>query len=151
MVQLRGAAMPYKDETELVKIYEHADPYYRTHNRTPPRYMEGETSASYRKRLATGLQQHTPTMKDINLRESVGTAFNLIEKQIYDEARREAERPSNIPAGEMRELRKFDATGRPFYEFHGHPSAWLDDFSHGTKKRVVGIKQDPNARYTLNR
>jgi hypothetical protein len=143
--------MAYADEAEKMKAYEHADSYYKPHNRTPPRYMEGETTAGYRKRLATGLQQHTQTLKDINLRESIGTAYDLIEKQIYAEARKEAERPSNIPDGELREVKKYDTSGRPFYEFHGRPSTWMDGFSHGTKKRVVGIKQDPNARYSFDR
>jgi hypothetical protein len=143
--------MSYSDESELVKIYENADDLFRPYNRSPPRYMENETTISYRKRLATGLQQHTPGLKNINVRDTRGSAFDLIEKQIHDEARREADRPSNIPDGELREMRKFDATGRPFYEFHGHPRCWMDDFSHGTKKRVVGIKQDPNVRFTLDR
>jgi hypothetical protein len=122
-----------------------------SHNKSAPRYMEGETTESYRKRLATRLQQHAPSLKDINVRDTRGSAFDLIEKQIYAEARREAERPSNIPDGELREMRKLDATGRPFYEFHGRPSTWMDQFSNGTKKRLVGIKQDPHVRFTLNR
>ena len=143
--------MPYADETQLAKLHESADEVLRQHNQFAPRYMEGETVTSYQKRLAGRVQQHAPSMKDINLRESVGTAFSLIEKQIYDEARREAQRPTNIPDGELRQVTKYDATGRPFYEFYGRASTWMDDFSNGTKKRVVGIKQDPNARYTLTR
>jgi hypothetical protein len=143
--------MPYSDETELVKIYESADDIFKSHRQSPPRYMEGETSDSYRKRIATRLQQHTPGLKDINLRDTRGSAFDLVEKQIYAEARREAERPSNVPDGELREMRKFDETGRPFYEFHGRCGTWMDQFSNGCKKRVVGIKQDPNVRFTLDR
>jgi hypothetical protein len=142
--------MPYSDETELAKIYENADDIFKPHKQSAPRYMEGETIDSYRKRLATRLQQHAPSLKDINVRDTRGSAFDLIEKQIYDEARREAERPSNIRDGELREMRKFDATGRPFYEFHGRPSTWMDDFSNGTKKRVV-IKKDTTARYSFDR
>jgi hypothetical protein len=142
--------MPYADETELAKIYENADDIFKPHKQSAPRYMEGETTDSYRKRLATRLQQHAPSLKDINVRDTRGSAFDLIEKQIYDEARREAERPSNIRDGELREMRKFDATGRPFYEFHDRPSTWMDDFSNGTKKRVV-IKKDTTARYSFDR
>src|ERR1700733_9093893 len=93
--------------------------------------MEGETVNDYRKRLAGRVQQHAPSFKDLNLRESVGTSFNLIEKQIYDEARRETIRPTTIPDGEMRELTKYDTSGRPFSEFHGSPRAWLDVFLLG--------------------
>jgi hypothetical protein len=143
--------MPYADQAELAKLHEAADVVLRPFNQFAPRYMEGETPAGYQKRLAARVQRHAPSMQNINLRESVGTAFNMIEKQIYDEARREAQRPTNIPDGELRQVTKYDATGRPFYEFYGRASTWMDDFSHGTKKRVVGIKQDPNVRYTLTR
>jgi hypothetical protein len=143
--------MPYADETELSKLHEAADDVLKSFNQSAPRYMESETSSGYQKRLAARVQQHAPSMKDINLRESVGTAFSLIEKQIYAEARREAERPTNIPDGELRQVTKYDATGRPFYEFHGRCGTWMNDFSNGCKKRVVGIKQDPNVKYTLTR
>jgi hypothetical protein len=143
--------MPYADETELVKIYESADDLFKPHKQSPPRYMEGETPDSYRRRIATRLQQHAPSLKDINVRDTGGSAFDLVEKQIYAEARREAERPTNIPDGELRQVTKYDATGRPSYEFYGRCGTWMNDFSNGCKKLVVGIKKDPNARYTLER
>lgn len=143
--------MPYANEAELAKLHEAADDVLRPFNQFAPRYMEGETPAGYQKRLAARVQQHAPSMKDINLRESVGTAFSLIEKQIYDEARREAVRPTTIPDGELRQVTKYDATGRPSYEFYGRCGTWMNDFSNGCKKLVVGIKKDPNARYTLTR
>jgi hypothetical protein len=142
--------MPYADEAELVKIYENAEGYFKPYKQNVPGYMEGETPAGYRRRLATNLQQHTPSLKNINLRESVGSAFNLIEKQIYDEAQREAIRPTTIPKGEMRELTKYDATGRPFIEFHGHPSAWMDDFTNGAKRRLIGIRTETQRGYIPN-
>jgi hypothetical protein len=143
--------MPYADATELAKLHEQADDLLKPFNRSAPRYMEGETADGYRKRLAGRIQEHAPSMKDINLRESIGTAFSLIEKQIYDEARREAVRPTNIPAGEMRELTKYDATGRPFQEFHGHPSNWMDQFTNGAKRRLVGIRTESQRGYIPSR
>jgi hypothetical protein len=143
--------MAYPDPTELAKLHETADEVLRQHNQFAPRYMEGETLTSYQKRLAGRVQQHAPSMKDINLRESVGTAFSLIEKQIYDEARREAVRPTTIPDGEMREMKKYDATGRPFIEWHGSPKAWLGDFANGAKRRLVGIKTETSRGYIPSR
>jgi hypothetical protein len=130
------------DETELARWHETADDVLRPFNQYAPRFMEGETVNGYRKRLAGRVQQHAPSFKELNLRESVGTSFNLIEKQIYDEARREAIRPTTIPEGEMRELTKYDNSGRPFTEFHGSPRAWLDDFATGAKRHLVGIKTE---------
>jgi hypothetical protein len=135
------------DPTELAKLHEAADELLKPFNQFAPRYMDGETADGYRKRLAGRVQQHAPSMQSINLRESVGTAFSLIEKQIYDEARREAVRPTTIPDGEMRELKKYDATGRPFIEFHGSPKAWLGDFANGAKRRLVGIRTETQRGY----
>lgn len=139
--------MPYPDATELANLHEAADDLLKPFNQFAPRYMEGETVDGYRKRLASRVQQHAPSMQNINLRESIGTAFNLIEKQIFDEARREAVRPTRIPDGEMRELTKYDATGRPFIEFHGSPKAWLGDFANGAKRRLVGIRTETQRGY----
>jgi hypothetical protein len=143
--------MPYVDETKIAEIQEHADDVLKAFHKSALRSVDGETENSYRKRLAARIQQHAHSMKDINLREATGSAFDLIEKQIYDEARREAARPSNIPAGEMREMRKFDATGGPFYEWHGHPSNWMDQFTNGAKKRLVGIRTETQRGYIPNR
>jgi hypothetical protein len=123
--------MSYPDATELAQIYENADDVFKPHNKSAPRYMEGETTESYRQRLATRLQQHAPSLKDINVRDTRGSAFDLVEKQIYDEARREAVRPTTIPDGEMRELKKYDATGRPFLEFHGQPKCVRTETQRG--------------------
>jgi hypothetical protein len=143
--------MAYPDPTETAKIQAEADDLLRQHKRSARRPLDGETTLSYRRSLASELQQVTPNMKEINLREAVGSAFDLIEKQIYDEARREAVRPSNIPAGEMREMRKYDATGRPFIEWHGSPKAWMDDFSNGAKRRLIGIRTETQRGYIPNR
>jgi hypothetical protein len=139
------------DPDVLAKLHETADDLLKPFNQYAPRYMEGETVSGYRKRLAGRIQQHAPTLKDINLRESVGTTFDLIERQIYDEARREAIRPTTIPAGEMRELKRYDDTGRPFLEFHGSPRAWLGDFANGAKRRLVGIKTETTRGYIPSR
>ncbi len=138
------------DEAEFAKLHEAADEVLRPFKQFAPRYMQGETLAGYQKRLASRVQQHAPSMKNTNLRELIGSAFNLIEKQIYDEARREVVRPTTIPEGEMRELTKYDATGRPFIEFHGSPKAWISDFANGAKKRLVGIRTETQRGYIPN-
>jgi hypothetical protein len=139
------------DPTALAKLHEAADDLLKPFNMFAPRYMEGETVDGYRKRLAGRVQQHAPSMQNINLRESTGTAFDLIERQIYDEPRREAVRPTTIPDGEMRELTKYDATGRPFLEFHGSPKAWLGDYSNGAKRKLVGIRTETQRGYIPSR
>jgi hypothetical protein len=48
-------------------------------------------------------------------------------------------------------MRKFDDTGRPFYEWQGSPKAWMDDFSNGAKRRLVGIKTETQRGYIPSR
>jgi hypothetical protein len=141
--------MSFPDATELVAQQEKADEMLRMFNQSAPRAMEGETVQSYRKRMAAKLQSHAPNMKDINLREATGSAFDLIEKQIYDEARREAVRPTTVPDGELREVKEMDATGRATSKFFGRPSSWMSQFSGG-KKRVVGIRTENQRGYVPN-
>jgi hypothetical protein len=63
----------------------------------------------------------------------------VLEEQIYDDARREAQNPTNVPEGELREVKRMDQSGRPFSTFYGSPKVWMDTFS-ATKKRFVGIR-----------
>jgi hypothetical protein len=138
------------DETDLARKQEAADDFLKQFYQSAPRYMEGETFSGYSKRLATKVQQHAPSMKEINLREATGSAFDPLERQIYEEARREAARPTTIPDGEMRELRKFDATGRPSIEWHGSPKSWMSDFSNGAKKKLMSIRTETQRGYVPN-
>jgi hypothetical protein len=142
--------MSYPDPKELIEQQERADEMLRLFNQSAPRAMDGETVESYRRRMATRIQQNAPNMKDINVRDARGSAFDLIEKQIYDDARREALRPTLIPDGELREVKQLDATGRPASVFYGRPSSWMGQFSNGTKRRLVGIKTETQRGYIPN-
>jgi hypothetical protein len=129
---------------------EKADDLLRLHNRSAPRALDGESIESYRRRLAAKVQEVAPKMKAINVQDARGSAFDLIEKQIYAEARQEAERPTTIPSGEMREFRKYDATGRPFIEYQGSPKSWMSDFATGAKKKLAGIRTESQRGYIPN-
>jgi hypothetical protein len=142
--------MVYPDPTELAALQEKADEAFNLFNRSAPRAMDGETVESYRRRMATRIQQYAPNMKDVNVRDARGSAFDLIEKQIYEDAKREAQHPTLIPDGELREMKKLDATGRPFLEFYGRPSSWMSQFSNGTKRKLVGIKTETARGYIPN-
>jgi hypothetical protein len=104
-----------------------------------PRPFTDEGPDLYRRRALPLVQNWAPNYKGVKIDDARGTAFDLLEKQIFDDARQEAIRPTNIPDGELREVRRYDETGRPFYEFHGKPSSWMAQFTNGTRKRLVGI------------
>jgi hypothetical protein len=148
--------MPYMSHTEREAAVQQERAKYQELlgelGRPSPVPFPEESPEKYARRVLPIVQSVTPGFKDLKIDEYLREPnFKYIENQIFEAARKEARNPTNIPDGELREVKKLDASGRPFYEFHGRASTWLNDFSHGTKKRVVGIKQDPNARYSFDR
>lgn len=127
------------DEDAIRKTQEDYDEVFKLHNRSAPRPLEGENETAYRRRMAERLQECAPNCKDFNIRHSTGTAFDTLEKQIKADAAREAQCPTNIPEGELRQVTHYDAAGRPSYTYHGSPSAWMKDFMPDTIKKLKGI------------
>jgi hypothetical protein len=112
-------------------------------NRSAPRPFTDENAELYRKRTLPIVQQYAPNYQDVKVDDARGSAFDLLEKQIYDDARQEAHRPTNIPDGELRQVTRYDASGRPYYDFFGSPRAWMDNFA-APKKRLIGILDNRN-------
>ena len=110
--------------------------------RSAPRYLEGENPDIYRKRLATMALAYAPGLQNIKMDDARGTAFDLIEKEVLNAVASEARHPTMIPEGELREVTRYDAAGRPFIEFFGKPSAWLKQFTTGTRRRLIGIRTE---------
>jgi hypothetical protein len=129
------------DPTAMAARQEKADNALRLHNQNAPRHLEGETEVQYARRLAEKVQKYAPNMKYVNINEAMGSAFELIEKQIYEDARREAAHPTMIPEGELREVKTADETGRQISQFYGHPKAWISNFSH-EPKRLAGLRTE---------
>jgi hypothetical protein len=115
--------------------HEHLRPF----NRSAPQPFPEETHDEYRRRALPILQNYAPGMQEVKVHDMRGSAFDMIEKQTFEAARREARSPTNIPEGELREVKRYDQAGRVFSEFFGKPSVWMDTFS-ATKKRLVGIR-----------
>jgi hypothetical protein len=115
-------------------------------NRPVPQPFPEETHDEYRRRALPILQNYAPGMQDVKVHDARGSAFDMIEKQTFDAARREAQRPTMVPEGELREIKRFDQSGRVSYESFGKPSAWLSQFSP-TRKRLVGIKTETERGY----
>jgi hypothetical protein len=129
------------DEDAINATQAEYDPYFRMHRPSgAPPPLERENSTAYRRRLAEALQQHAPNCKDFNIRHSTGSAFDVLEKQIRQDAQREALHPT-VPEGELKQVTRYDASGRPYYDFFGSPRVWMDNFS-APKKRLIGIRDD---------
>ena len=127
------------DEDALNLIQADYDPRFRMHRPTgAPPPMERESETAYRRRLAEALQQHAPNCKDFNIRHSTGSAFDVLEKQIKTDAQKEADHPTQIPDGTLKERVTYDQAGRPSYSYFGSPRVWMDTFAP-PKKQLVSI------------
>ena len=127
------------DEDALNLIQADYDPRFRMHRPTgAPPPMERESETAYRSRLAEALQQHAPNCKDFNIRHSTGSAFDVLEKQIKTDAQKEADHPTQIPDGTLKERVTYDQAGRPSYSYFGSPRVWMDTFAP-PKKQLVSI------------
>jgi hypothetical protein len=121
-------------------------------NRPAPSPFPDENADQYRRRALPILQSVTPGFENLKIDSYLREPnFNFIEKQISEAAQREAASPTRIPKGELREVRRSDATGRPFYEFFGRPSTWMSEFTIGAKQRLVGIRTETQRGYVPNR
>jgi hypothetical protein len=128
------------DEQKLFNAQERADAVIRQFDpRGAPAPLNGENLILYRKRMADRLKQYSPQHQGVNVYEASNTAFDHIENEIYEGAAKEARFPTQIAEGELKQVTRHDASGRPFYEWYGSPMAWMPEFTR-PKKRLVGIR-----------
>ena len=116
-------------------------------NRPVPQPFPEERNDEYRRRVLPILQNYAPGMQDVKVHDARGSAFDMIERQTFEAARREAQHPTQVPEGELREIKRLDQAGRVSYEFYGKPSVWMGAFSEGTRRRLVGIRTETERGY----
>ena len=134
-------------ETQIQETRAKYEEALQPFNRNAPRPFPEETHEEYRRRALPILQNYAPGMQEVKVHDMRGTAFDMIEKQSFEAAKREADRPTMIPEGELREIKRYDQSGRVSLEFHGKPSVWLDTFSQGTRRRLIGIRTQTERGY----
>lgn len=122
------------DRDLLAAAQARADSVYHMFGRSAPRPLQGEVLLDYRRRLAKGVQEHSPTWKDVHLPTLGAEAFDKVETQVYADAATSARNPADVPEDELREVTSSDATGRRITEFVGRPGAWMRDFSAGRRR-----------------
>lgn len=135
-------------EHEIQETRARYDEALQPFNRSAPRPFPEEMNDQYRRRVLPILQNYAPGMQEVKAYDAHDTAFDLIEKQTFEAAQREAQRPTQIPEGELREVKRYDQAGRVSYEFYGKPSAWMDDFKVGARKKLVGIRTENERGYS---
>jgi hypothetical protein len=87
----------------------------------------GESSVSYRKRLAASLQQYSPELKSARLDAADLPTLTALEDRIYHDAVAAARGP-NVPAGRLHEIKERDPSGRLITRYTGDMMAWMGPF-----------------------
>ena len=90
--------------------------------RSAPRPLEGETPATYRRRLARELQTYSKDFGKIDLGALNDDAFGTLEGKIYADAQAYAAKPDDLGDGELREVRRKSSAGHQIVEFYGRQS-----------------------------
>lgn len=126
------------DPAAMADAQARADAVYAMHGAQAPRALVGESLLEYRRRLAKGVQAHSPMWRSIDLGSLPEAALDVAAATIYADAVTAARNPVDLPEGQLRPVVTRDATGRQITSFYGEPAAWMRDFT-STRRRLVGI------------
>jgi 8-oxo-dGTP pyrophosphatase MutT (NUDIX family) len=137
-IKRAAAPIPEDEARALADEQVRADSVYAAHGATASRPVQGETLQAYRRRLAAGLQKHSPAWKGIDLGTLPPPALEIATAAIYADAAQAARNPVDVPEGTLREVVSIDSTGRRITSFVGEPRAWMDQFG-ASRRRVTGI------------
>jgi hypothetical protein len=100
-----------------------ADTVFNGFGQRAPRPLEGELLIDYRKRLATKLKSYSPVWKSVKFSQLPEEAFGIAEGQVYADAVSAASNPTDLEAGELRQVTKTDpTTGVRTINFYGKES-----------------------------
>lgn len=112
------------EERALTDAQARADCVYSAlGKRSAPAPYPSERPHTYRARLLKELRQYSPAWKSVGtFLDFDGKALNAIEDEIYNDAQAWATRPTDLPRGELREVKKVEPTGHKVSEFFGRES-----------------------------
>jgi hypothetical protein len=129
------------DEQRKIENIERWDQQvYRPNQRPTPSLINGESFDQQRKRIMNGARSLvSDELQKVRTDHLFETALDHVERQFIDSAASEAVRPTRVADGELKQVTRYDESGRRSYEFFGSPSAWMSQFTNGTRKKLVGI------------
>ena len=136
-----------EEEMMMADAQAKADSIYSAFGKSASRPLQGEGLMAYRKRLLRGLQAHSDSYKDINLRAIKDKALlALAEKQIFADAVSAAARnDSQIGGGNLIAIEERDRAGRTITKFKGDVNSWLESFTVPAQ-RVVAFNTQNNRK-----
>src|ERR1700722_11606472 len=115
---------------------------FRPRRANAPDFLENEKNEHFRKRLMERARPFvTADLQEVKTQDLYGSALDHYEQRYLESAAKEAQRPTNIEPGTLKEVTKYDASGRPFFEYFGEPKVWMSQFTYPAKK-LIGIRGD---------
>ncbi|MFU0965727.1 NUDIX hydrolase [Kluyvera ascorbata] len=126
-----------EERNELADAQVKADSVFAAFGNRAPQPLAGEKPMAYRRRLMVQLQEHSADYKGVDL-SAIADAqvLKIAEKQIYADAQSAAS--LSVGPGQLREIKRADATGRQISTFEGDPAATWAPFQSG-KRQVTRI------------
>lgn len=116
-----------------------ADSVFAAFGKRAPRPLDGETLPRYRRRLVSSLKSHSATWKEVDVNAIPdGNLLELAETQIYADAMAASMAPSDLGAGELREITTTNhETGQRMTRFVGQ-NTFIASMKQPAR-RVIGI------------
>ena len=126
----------FEDRNALAEARARADATYQAVTGRPASEpLPGEAPIAYRKRMADGLRKFSEKFKAERVDALSGSAFEVIESQIYADAAVAAKRPDILPAGQLRQITRNDS-GHVVTEYIGDAEAAWAPFSRGASMSI---------------
>lgn len=126
-----------EERNEVAEAQVKADSVFSSFGKRAPIPLSGEKPMAYRRRLMIQLQEHSPDYKSVDLSAIADSQLlSTAEKHIYADAQKAA--ILSVGPGQLREIKRADATGRQISTFEGDPAATWAPFQSG-KRQVTSF------------
>ncbi len=126
----------HADRASIAKAQARADSVHIQLGSRAGRPLVAESPAAYRVRMAESLQATSKRWEGVKLGLLQDQAFAMAEEQIYADAIEHARRPSYIPGGGIREIRRQTPAGHMVSEFVGD-THFVEAFSPRSALRKI--------------
>ncbi|HBM3083419.1 TPA: NUDIX hydrolase [Klebsiella michiganensis] len=126
-----------EERNEVADAQVKADSVFSCFGKRAPVPLSGEKPLAYRRRLMIQLQEHSPDYKAVDLSAIADSQLlSTAEKHIYADAQKAAS--LSVGPGQLREIKRADATGRQISTFEGDPAVTWAPFQSG-KRQVTSF------------
>lgn len=140
VVKVLPKARSDEDYHAMCDVQARADEVYSAlGQRSAPRFLDGEDSLGYRRRLVRDLKKHSPDWKDVNIHAITDdSAFSVMERRVYADAMSVAATPVTADPGTLRAVHRTGPGGHKITEYVGEPSTWMNTFAGPVRQYAEG-------------